>query len=269
MPKSLAVLDAPMHSAPTSAGTLAFGRAIRDTGLIQRLGAADAGAVPTPGDATALGRAIAQLLDADRLPIVLGGDCSVITGVAAALRGRHGLAYIDGHSDFNHAGNLEPQPATARNELAVITGRGGAGTCFRDEDVAAIGFRRADPAFQELRKTEILLWPIFWLYEHSRAELDKSLLRRLDRDELAGIWIHLDVDALDPTLVSAVPHPLADGLSGPELVAILRLLIDSGKVAGMSIANLIPAGDPTGRQLALIADVLTEAFIERADGGTA
>ena len=269
MPKSLAVLVAPMHSAPASAGTVAFGRAIRDSGLIERLGAADAGALPMPGDAAALGRAIAQLIDENRLPIVLGGDCIVVTGVAAALRGRYGLAYIDGHSDFRHADNLEPQPATARGELALITGRGSTGACFREEDVAAIGFRRDDPAFQDLRKTEILLWPIFWLYEHSRKELDKSLLRRFDRDDLAGIWIHLDVDALDPALVSAVPHPVADGLSPPELVAILRLLIDFGRVAGMSIANFVPAGDPTGSQLALIADVLTEAFIEPADGDTA
>ena len=101
---------------------------------------------------------------------------------------------------------------------------------------------------------------MFWIYEHSREELDKSLLRRFDRAEIDGIWVHLDADALDPALVSAVPHPLADGLAGPELSGILRVLLGTGKVAGMSIANLLPELDTDGRQTAIIANVLAEAL---------
>ena len=131
---------------------------------------------------------------------------------------------------------------------------------FLDDDTALIGFRRDDPAFLELRATKILLWPMFWLYEHSRQELDQSLLRRFDRPELDRIWIHLDVDALEPALISAVPHEIHDGLAPPELTAMLSLLIGTGKVCGMSVANLSADQDTDGRQVAIIADILAEAL---------
>jgi arginase len=233
------------------------------------MGAADAGTVAPSGDSAALSRAITALLDRGQLPLVLGGDCCIVIGATAPLGGRQGLAYIDGHTDFRHSANLELLPATARTELADLTGRGDTLRRFRDEDVTVIGFRRDDPAFQELRKTSIQLWPMFWLYEHSREELDKSLARRLVRDDLDGIWIHLDVDALDPVLVSAVPHPRADGLSGSELAAILRVLLASGRVTGMSIAGFLPAGDPGGRQQTIIADLLVESFSGHEAGGGA
>ncbi len=175
-------------------------------------------------------------------------------------RGRFALAYIDAHSDFAHPENLEPMPVTARSEAATLVGRGGVEAIFQDEDAALIGFRKDDPAFYELKKTGVLIWPMFWLYEHSRVELDKSLLRRFDRPEIDGIWVHLDADVLDPSLVSAVPHPLADGLTGPELLGILRVLVGTGKVAGMSIANLMVERDTDGRQAGIVADALVEAL---------
>jgi arginase len=103
---------------------------------------------------------------------------------------------------------------------------------------------------------------MFWLYEHSREELDKSLLRRLDRDELAGIWIHFDVDALDPSLVAAVDSPVADGLAGPELVNIFRTLMATGRVVGVDVTIYDPDRDPGGSEAALIADLLVEGLTQ-------
>jgi arginase len=261
MPKPWTILEAPLATTPDSAGTRGLAGALLRTGFATRIGAGSAGAcaeTTTPQD---LAKRADTILNQGARPIILGGDCSVALAAGAMrVRGRIALAYIDAHSDFAHADNLEPQPSTTRSEAALLTGRGDAGAIFLDEDTALIGFRRDDPAFLELKKTSILLWPMFWLYEHSRQELDKSLLRRFDRPEIDGIWVHLDADALDPALISAVPHPLADGLTGPELVAILRVLLGTGKVAGMSIANLLTEQGSDGRQVAVIADVLAEAL---------
>jgi arginase len=261
MPSPWVLLDAPLSTSAASAGTYDLARALRGTNLAQRLQAGDAGALG-PGPAPdALARKVGDLVDAGERPLVLGGDCSVALASAVLMeRGRFALAYIDAHSDFCHAGNLEPQPATARTELAELTGRGDDRATFRDEDVALIGIRRDDPAFHELRRTKLLLWPMFWLYEHSREELDQSLLRRFAREEIDGIWVHVDADALDPSLVGAVPYPLSDGLAGPELGAILRTLNATGKVTAMSIANLDSSRDPDGRQASLLADIIVDSL---------
>lgn len=247
MPKPWVLFDAQMSAAG----------AARNSELGRRLGVARRIALAGEDVLEQVGKS----LDAGDRTLVIGGDCGVALAASAVRgRGRFALAYIDAQSDFAHPENLEPQPATTRGEAAALVGRGGAEAIFLDEDTALIGFRKDDPAFYELNKTNILIWPMFWLYEHSRQELDKSLLRRFDRPEIDGIWIHLDADALDPTVITAVPHPLADGLAPPELVGVLRTLIGTGKVEGMSIANVMPEQDTDGRQAVIIADVLAEAF---------
>ncbi len=261
MPKPWTILEAPLSTTPDSAGTRGLPGALLRTGLATRIGASNAGALAATATPRDLAKRVGAMLDKGERPIVLGGDCSVaLAAMALRGRGRFALAYIDAHSDFAHADNLESQPSTARSEAAHLTGRSGAEALCLDDDTALIGFRKDDPAFYELKKTQLLLWPMFWLYEHAREELDKSLLRRFDRGEIDGIWVHLDADALDPALISAVPHPLADGLTGPELIAILRVLLGTGKVAGMSIANLLPEQGSDGRQVTVIADVLAEAL---------
>ncbi|MEZ5925424.1 MAG: arginase family protein [Hyphomicrobiaceae bacterium] len=295
MPKPLAVVDAPSNLGlrPPDAGLVPgvykLAGALRDQRLLERLGARDAGVVtpprydPAPGApgetrnsaaiatySRRLADRVSALLDRGEMPIVLGGDCSILLGPLAALRarGRYGLAFIDGHTDFRHPGNSDTLHAAAGEDLALATGRGdarltalGAGQpLVHDEDIAVIGFRRDDPAFDELRPTKMLLWPIFWLYEHSRQELDASLLRRFDRTDLDGIWIHLDVDALDPRVMPAVDSPAPDGLSKDELVGILRTLLGTGKVTGIDVTIYDPDLDADGRCAGLLTDILVEAF---------
>jgi arginase family enzyme len=119
--------------------------ALRDRRLRERLGAEEAGVVVPPRyraewwpgygvrnrEAIAqysvnLARRVGRLLDEGALPLVLGGDCSILIGnkLALADRGRFGLAFIDGHSDFRHLGNSEAVGAAAGEDLAIVTGRG-------------------------------------------------------------------------------------------------------------------------------------------------
>jgi arginase len=151
-PRRPAVLDAPSNLGlrPPSEGVVPgchkLAGALRDRGFVRRLGAADAGCVTPPrydrggwkpGDGVFNAAAMAgytrrladrlgELLDAGRFPLVLGGDCSILLGAALALnrRGRYGLAFLDGHSDFRHLGNARAVGAAAGEDLALVTGRG-------------------------------------------------------------------------------------------------------------------------------------------------
>ena len=148
--------------------------ALLDVGLAESVSARHAGRVaPPPYDprrdpatgllnptglrdfAYALADATGDVLDAGDVPIVLGGDCSIVLGNLLALRrrGRHGLLFIDGHADF-YQPEAEPNGEAASMDLALATGRGpavvadleGRGSLVPDEDVVQFARRDADEA---------------------------------------------------------------------------------------------------------------------------
>src|SRR5262245_2646027 len=179
--RRVAVLDAPSNlglrpPTPSSVpGCAKAPGALRDNGLVARLGARDAGCITParfdpagwqPGDGVAqsdeialfakrLADRIGTILAAGEFPLVLGGDCSILLGAGLAMRRldhRVGLVYVDGHSDFRHQGNASYVGAAAGEALALATGRGQPNLSsiehrrpyFRDVDVALLGIRTHD-----------------------------------------------------------------------------------------------------------------------------
>jgi arginase len=115
----------------------------------------------TRGLAELLGEIIAEA----HWPLVVGGDCSLLTGAGLAMRrlGRTGLVFVDGHLDFRHLGNSARLSAAAGEDLAAATGRGlpayadvdGLAPYFRDEDVIALGERDGHPDAADIEQTAI------------------------------------------------------------------------------------------------------------------
>lgn len=287
--RTFAVLDAPSNLGlrPPSPGTLPgcykLAGALRDAGFLRGLAADDAGCVTPPrydradwkpGDGVFNAAAIARytvklanrigaLLDAERFPVVLGGDCSILLGAALALRrrGRFGVAYLDGHSDLRHPGN-DTVGAAAGEGLAQVTGRGqadltdieGLRPYVRDGDVAVLGIRDYDDYLPELRSAGIPTWTES---ELRQAGLDGAMtvLNGLD-----GFWIHLDVDVLNPEVMPAVDSPDPGGLSYVELRDALAVLLASPKCVGMHVAIFDPDLDEDGHLAAQLTDVLTSVI---------
>jgi arginase len=210
---------------------------------------------------------IENLLDAERFPVVLGGDCSILLASALALsrRGRFGLAFLDGHSDFRHVGNSAHVGAAAGEDLALVTGRGqadltdidGRRPYVRDDDVAVLGIRDNDRAVSELREAEIPVWEVSRLRAEGPANVAQAALVHLERDGLDGFWVHLDADILDPSLMPAVDSPDPGGIRYEELGALLAPLVASPRCVGMQVTVFDPDLDPDGR----FASELTSALV--------
>lgn len=144
-----------MPETPAADRRFAIVRAPSGLGLraggVQGLGAALVGP-EVAAYAIALADAIGAVLDAGDVPLVLGGDCSVLLGGALALRrrGRAGLLFLDGHADF-HQPAAEPCGEAASMNLALVTGHGppalgsleGRAPLVRAEDAVIVGFRDA------------------------------------------------------------------------------------------------------------------------------
>jgi arginase len=277
-----AVLDAPSNLglSPPAAGVVPgcykLAGALRDCGLVRRLGADDAGCVTPPrydrggwrpgdgvfnaaamsGYSRRLAGRLGELLDAGRFPLVLGGDCSIVLGAALALRrrGRYGLAFLDGHSDFRHLGNSPRVGAAAGEDLALVTGRGqadltdldGRRPYVRDEDVAVLGIRDDDEALAELRGLGVPVWEVARLRADGPAVAASAAVRHLERAGVDGFWLHLDADILDPAVMPAVDSPDPGGLGHEELAALLTSLAASPSCAGLEVTVFDPDLDPDG-----------------------
>lgn len=263
---------------------------LRAAGLYDRLGAADAGLVVCPRyvDDVAPGRIRNQdaILDfstrlADRLgelrgagqrPLVLGGDCSVLLGVGLALRrvGRFGLVHVDGHTDFRNPGNSDACASLAGEDLAAAVGRhwpavsllGGA-PHFDPADVVHIGCRADDEELAEAAETLAAVVPASEL----RADPEGTVARTLDvvgRPELAGYWVHVDIDVLDESVMPAVDSPSPGGLSPDELVTLLRAF--APRAVGANVGIYDPDLDPDGASARVVVDCLVGGL---ADLGSA
>ncbi|WP_433384395.1 arginase family protein [Actinoplanes sp. CA-142083] len=201
-----------------------------------------------------------------RRPLVLGGDCSLLLGVFAgahAVRGDLGLWIVDGHPDYLDAQSSDTGE-TADLELAVLTGDG-------PPDLLALGGTVPMVAARHVA-----------LIGHRTADLDPAAAAELGRvpagmvtidatavvgdphgagDEAAAwadrpMWLHVDVDVLDPSALPAVTYPQAGGPDLDQLAAVLTPLARSPHLVGVSIADFRPDLDPGGAQAARLVALL-------------
>jgi arginase len=252
--------------------------ALRRHGLVERLGAADAGRVEPPpyrpeidpatgvrngdtmpGYSVALADRLQRLLDTGAFPLVLGGDCSILLGGMLALRrrGRYGLVSVDGGLDFRHPGNAHlvgPVGSVAGEDLAVVTGRGaerltdleGRRPLVRDADVVAVGHRGLEGIAEEVLQTPMTLFDAAELRRLGAEEVAGRALATLAGRGVEGFWIHLDADVLDPGIMPAVDTPEPGGLTWEELAALLRALTAAELATGMQLTIFDPELDADG-----------------------
>ncbi|MDI3340735.1 MAG: arginase family protein [Sphaerobacter sp.] len=292
----LRVIDAPSNlglrpPAPgTVPGVYRLAGALRDQGLLARIGAAAGGVVTPPRsvadwqpgaglrNGAAIGRYARRLadrvgaaLDAGAFSLVLGGDGSILLGNMLALRrrGRFGLVFIDGHSDFRHPGNAPAVGAAAGEDLALVTGRGGElakldgrGPLVADHDVVVIGVRGHDEHLAELDAAGISVVTAPAVRERGAAVAAQAA-QTLARRGVERFWIHCDADVLDAAVLPAVDTPEPDGLGCDDLPTLLGGLLRAGAV-GLEVTIYDPDLDEDGVYAQRLVDCLCRAFTRAA-----
>jgi arginase len=290
-----AIIEAPSVLGLFPGGVERLPGALLGAGLADALGARRAGVVtPPPYDpmrdsitgllnptglrdyAHLLADATGEVLDGGEVPLVLGGDCSILLGNLLALsrRGRYGLLFIDGHADF-YQPEAEPNGEAASMDLALATGRGpgvvadleGRGPLVLDEDVVVFGRRDAEEAeragSQRIEDTAIAVVDLPMVRDRGAQGAAHDAVERLRRSELAGFWIHLDCDVLDDAVMPAVDYRLPGGLSWNELETVIRVAIESGDALGLEVTIFNPALDTDGAIARALVARLVSALNDR------
>jgi arginase len=185
----------------------------------------------------------------EEFPLVLSGNCLSAVGVIAGLGINTGVFWIDAHGDFN-----TPQ-TTMSGFLDGMTLATATGRCWwelarsiegfvpvPDEAVLMLGVRDLDPAeATALAKSGIV---------RLGAEISPNeLAPRLDAlgQQLGQFYLHLDLDALDPSEGRANGYTAKGGFSKEKLQELLRLIAGRLPVAAMTLSSYDPAYDPENK----------------------
>ena len=210
-----------------------------------------------------------QIRERTDFVVVLGGDCSIFVGICGAFKladERVGLVVVDGHTDYRDPFR-SPTGEPADLEMAVLTGRGpvevtglfGEPPILSPGNVVICGYREADLIAQ----STIAHYDRQAFRKTGAAQMALLALHRLSPVE--RVWLHLDVDVLDPGLMP-VCFPEPDGLGIDETVAFLSTALGHGPCVGISLACYHPCLDPTREAASTIVDIL-EQTINPVSGG--
>jgi len=204
-------------------------------------------------------------LAASQFVVVVGGDCSILLGclAGARLEGRCGLVHIDGHSDFFHPGNYDAGSrlgAVAGMDLALATGRGElllthwpavGKPLVSDDEVIQIGDR--EPA---ATGAAIVRFPANEIVRLGIADVAARVIERLRRNGLERVWLHVDLDVLDQSVLPAVDSPGRPGLTFDQLSELISRLVATGRVIGLDVTIYDPELDPDAEYASQIVNCI-------------
>ncbi|MAO91895.1 MAG: hypothetical protein CMM78_05995 [Rhodospirillaceae bacterium] len=224
---------------------------------------------------------VTRLLNEGTFPILIGGCCTNIVGAIAAAAqvsdqesSQIGLVYIDGHLDL-YDGKTSPTGDFADMPMNFILGKGNASLgpemdCWpglAPHTVSLVGFRDRDIALRQsaLMPEDFPIPPQLIdadaIHQSTPAVIAQKILR-YQQGVASKFWLHLDWDVLDEVDFPSSDYPMPNGLTWAQLSALLRPLVQSPMLVGMTTACYNPDKDQDFRDGRRIIDVLRCAFEE-------
>ncbi len=217
---------------------------------------------------------VAELTAAGRVPLILGGCCTLLPGALAGARdslGEIGLAYFDGHLDL-FTGQTSPTGEGADMPVAAALGLAppplleaiGPVPVVAPERTALVGARDQEefdlisPLPEGLGIGRIVYRDE--LRGVDMAEAGRSIAAGLEQDG-GRFWLHLDVDILDRREFPATDYLMDDGLTRDELEALLAPVAGSRRLIGVNVTCFNPEKDPDGACGAWLAGLLEATVI--------
>ena len=135
---------------------------------------------------------------------------------------------------------------------------------FNDELVIHIGQRDWEETkkygSQDIRKTKIKCFSLDEIRSEGMSKTLKSILTHIKNLDADGFWIHLDTDVLSDDINPAVDYRLPGGLELEEVKELLKSVIRTGKVFGLSVSIFNPKLDNYGHSSKSIAYLIIQSL---------
>jgi len=188
------------------------------------------------------------ILDADTVPILIGGDDSTPIPFIGAY-GRRGpltILQIDAHIDwrdevdgehFGFSSTMRRASEMDHVKSIVQIGARGPGSA-RPQEVT------------EARDWGATIIPARQLHQQPIAEVIESVPRGPD------IYLAIDVDGIDPAVVPGVLLPAFGGVTYTQMLELIFGIAERGRIVGANFVEYVPDKDPTGTGAQAIARLI-------------
>ncbi len=206
----------------------------------------------------------------------IGGDCSVsLAAVAHASRRTRGdlaVLWLDAQPDLNTP-ESSPSGGFGGMTLRAIVGDGAEGLALDEATRVAAG--------------RLVLGGIRAIDDEEQRFIDEQGVAVLTVDDLsdpaivvaalehtgaANVFVHVDLDVLDPSALAGLSYPMPFGVDATVLAALLRAVSARFPLAGAAIAGFAPAtadaaSDDLPTILRLVGALTSGARAARTDEG--
>jgi arginase len=198
-------------------------------------------------------------------------NCESLMGMLGGLRhsvsppARVGLIWIDAHGDYNTpettlSGMLGGMPVAiaAGDGLTRMRLQARMDEPLPKEHIVMVGVRDTDPLEQERidrdRIPQVSTEDVRNLSENLHAQM-RQLTEKTDI-----VYVHVDLDVLDPAEVSGHPLTVPNGPTGAELGDAIRIMFTYPKTEALGIASYPHESDPDELTLKAIHKMVAGAI---------
>ncbi|QLD12634.1 arginase family protein [Microbacterium oleivorans] len=190
--------------------------------------------------ATALDRTDGDASPSAEHAVVIGGDCGVaVPAVAHAATRTSGMAVVwfDAHADL-HTPLSSPSGAFAGMALHALFGHGPltADGAVPPARIVLAGAREFDDAESEVVRAEGLR-----VLSADELAAPGALADAVAATGATSVYVHVDLDVLDPAVITGVAAPVPFGLDVPTVTAAIAGLRERLPLAGASLSGFAPA----------------------------
>ena len=215
-----------------------------------------------PADAARSHRAIEetvrQVLAADAVPVVLGGDHSVTEPNAkacATVHGPIGLVHFDTHTDTGTevfgVKHSHGTPMYRLVEAGWIDPK-------RYVQIGLRGYWPGEAEFAWQREKGITS---FFMHEVREQGIAALVDRTLETVGDGPVFLTVDVDVLDPAFAPGTGTPEPGGMTPGELLPSVRRIAEGLELVGVDVVEVIPTAPGSADTTALVADrIVREAL---------
>lgn len=178
-------------------------------------------------------------LTPDETPMIVGGDCGAdLAGVARAVAQHPDvcLVWFDAHADLN---SPETSPSHAFGGMVLRTILGDGEDVLVPEPSLAPS-RAVLVGTRDLDDAEVDFIDVAGVGRVSGTDAD-ALVAAVSATGATSVYLHIDLDVLDPEAIAGVGAPVPFGLSRDEVVGAIGAIRDRFPVVGAAVTGFMPA----------------------------
>jgi agmatinase len=172
-------------------------------------------------------QAISKALLLSKIPVILGGEHTVSVGAFNSFikNGKKpGIVQIDAHADLrdSYEGSRFSHACVMKRALDF------------DLDIFQLGIRSLSPYEAELRKEKKIKYI-------DAKDLNKKIPEKILPDDFPEeIYLTIDVDGLDPSIMPSTGTPEPGGLMWYQTLEIIEKISKQKKITGFDLVELAP-----------------------------